>query len=66
MGRREARLDKLEFPTGAVIPGREVQLLEDAGYGGKPALAVPAPPTKGQAWTTLMWQGEPARPWRSW
>jgi len=30
MGRLEARLDRKEFPTGAVIPGREVRLLDVA------------------------------------
>lgn len=60
MGRLEARLDKREFPTGAVIPGREVQLLQDPSYGGKPParLAV-LPATKDQAWTTLAWEGNP-------
>jgi hypothetical protein len=29
VGRLEARLDHMEFPPAAVIPGREVQLLED-------------------------------------
>jgi len=59
MERLEARLDKMEFPTAAVLPGREVQLLLDPGYGGKPVLAVQLPVIKGQAWTTLVWQGEP-------
>jgi hypothetical protein len=35
MARLEGRLDRREFPPAAVIPGREVQLLEDPGYGGK-------------------------------
>lgn len=56
----EARLDRQEFPTAAVIPGREIQLLEDPGYGGKPParLAV-LPATRQQAWTTLVWEGNP-------
>jgi len=59
MGRLEARLDKKEFPPGAVVPGREVRLLEDPGYGGKPVLAVPLPTTKDDSWTTFVWQGDP-------
>ena len=59
MGGLETRLDKMEFPPGAVVPGREVQPLVDPGYGGKPVLAVPLPATKEQSWTTLVWQGEP-------
>ena len=35
MSRLEARLDNGEFSTAAVLPGREVQLLEDPRYGGK-------------------------------
>jgi hypothetical protein len=60
MGGLEARLDRQEFPTAAVIPGREVQLLEEPGYGGKPParLAV-LPATRQQAWTTLVWEGNP-------
>jgi len=59
MGGLEARLDQMEFPAGAVIPGREVQPLPDPGYGGKPVLAVPLPASKEESWTTLVWQGEP-------
>jgi len=59
MGGLETLLDKMEFPTGALVPGREVQLLDNPGYGGKPVLAVTLPATKEQAWTTLVWQGEP-------
>jgi hypothetical protein len=59
MARLEARLDSMEFPPGAVLPGREVRLRDDPGYGGKPVLAVPVPATKEQSWTTLVWQGEP-------
>jgi hypothetical protein len=56
----EARLDKMEFPTGAIIPGREVQLLEDPGYGGKvPARLSVLPATRDQAWTTLVWDADP-------
>lgn len=60
MERLEARLDRQEFPTAAVIPGREVRLLEAPDYGGKPParLAV-LPATRHQAWTTLVWEGKP-------
>ncbi len=59
MGGLEARLDKMEFPTNALVPGREVQLLDQPGYGGRPILALPLPTKKGESWTTLVWQGEP-------
>ena len=59
MGRLEARLDKKAFPPGALIPGREVQLLTDTGYGGKPLLVVTRPSGKEESWTTLVWQGNP-------
>lgn len=50
----------MEFPPAAVIPGREVQLLEDPGYGGKsPARLAVLPATRRQARTTLVWQGNP-------
>lgn len=56
----EGRLDKQEFPTAAVLPGREVQLLEDPAYGGTiPTRLATLPATKDQAWTTLVWQGNP-------
>jgi hypothetical protein len=60
LGDLEKRLDTQAFPTVAVIPGREVQVLEDPGYGGTPPaqLAV-LPATKHQAWTTLVWDGNP-------
>jgi hypothetical protein len=60
LGDLETRLDTQTFPTAAVIPGREVQVLEDPGYGGKPPaqLAV-LPATKYQAWTTAVWDGNP-------
>jgi hypothetical protein len=53
-------LDTQELPAAAVIPGREVQVLEDPGYGGKtPAPLVVLPATKHQAWTTVVWDGYP-------
>src|SRR5215831_18056784 len=60
MGRLEARLDTQEFPTSAVLPGREVQLLEDPHYGGKaPARVSLLPATRDQSWTTFVWDGNP-------
>ena len=60
LGELEARLDKQEFPTTVVLPGREVQLLEDPAYRGTiPARLATLPATKDQAWTTLVWQGNP-------
>ncbi|HXH09986.1 MAG TPA: hypothetical protein VNP04_09540 [Alphaproteobacteria bacterium] len=60
VGRLETRLDTMEFPAGAVIPGREVQLLEDPAYGGNvPDRLSILPTTREQAWTTLIWQGNP-------
>jgi hypothetical protein len=60
LGDMEKRLDTQASPNAAVIPGREMQVLEDPGYGGKPPaqLAV-LPATKHQAWTTLVWDGHP-------
>ena len=50
LGNLEKRLDAQKFSTAAVVPGREVQVLEDPGYGGKPPaqLAV-LPATQHQA-----------------
>jgi hypothetical protein len=60
MGGLEARLDKQEFPTNAVLPGREVQLLEDPHYGGKAPIRVSLlPATRDQSWTTFVWDGDP-------
>jgi len=60
MERLEMRLDALEFPPTAVLPGREVQLLQDPAYGGTipPQVAV-VPATRQQAWTTVVWDGQP-------
>jgi hypothetical protein len=58
--RLEARLDTGEFPASAVIPGREVQLLEDPRYGGTiPERLSILPTTRDQAWTTLIWNANP-------
>jgi hypothetical protein len=60
MPRLEGRLDRLEFPSAAVIPGREVQILTDPGYGSiAPARLAVAPMTPGKSWTTLVWEGNP-------
>jgi hypothetical protein len=54
------RLDAQQFPTAAVVPGREVQVVADPGYGGKfPAQLVVLPATKHQDWTTVVWDGNP-------
>jgi hypothetical protein len=55
MGRLEARLDRQQFPPAAIIPGREVQLLEDPAYGGTvPARVSLLPAMRQQAWTTYV------------
>ena len=60
LGNLEKRLDTQKFSTAAVVPGREVQVLEDPGYGGQPpAQLAMLPATKHQAWTTLIWDGNP-------
>jgi hypothetical protein len=60
MGRLEARLDAQQFSPAAVLPGREVQLLEDPAYGGKiPARLSVLPAARNQAWTTLVWAANP-------
>jgi hypothetical protein len=60
VSRLETRLDTMEFPASTVIPGRDVQILEDPAYGGKvPERLSILPTTREQAWTTLIWQGNP-------
>jgi hypothetical protein len=60
MPRLEGRLDRLEFPSAAVIPGREIQLLTDPGYGGSaPTRMAVVPLSQGKSWTTLVWEGNP-------
>jgi hypothetical protein len=60
MVRLETLLDRMEFPASAVIPGREIVLLEDPNYGGSiPSRLSVLPATKDQAWTTLIWDGNP-------
>jgi hypothetical protein len=56
----EARLDNMEFPTSAVLPGRELRLLENPAYGGKvPDRVSFLPATGKQAWTTVVWSANP-------
>jgi hypothetical protein len=60
MTRLEALLDRMEFPTAAVIPGRDILLLEDPNYGGTvPSRLSVLPATRDQAWTTFVWDGNP-------
>lgn len=60
MPRLETRLDAMEFSTAAVVPGREVRLLEDPAYGGKiPGRVSLLPATGKQSWTTYVWEGTP-------
>jgi hypothetical protein len=59
MGGLEARLDAMQFPTAAVIPGREVHLLDDPAYGGTVPTRVSLLPATGkQAWTMYVWDGK--------
>lgn len=56
----ETRLDQQQLPPGAVIPGREVQLLEDPAYGGQvPTRIALRPATRRQAWTTYVFDANP-------
>jgi hypothetical protein len=58
--RLETRLDTMEFSASAVIPGRDILLLEDPRYGGKiPDRMSILPTTRDQAWTTLIWNANP-------
>jgi hypothetical protein len=60
LARLETRLDTMEFPAGAVIPGRDVLLLQDPAYGGRiPDRVAVLPTTKEQAWTTFVWDANP-------
>jgi hypothetical protein len=60
LSRLEASLDHMEFATSALIPGREVLLLDDPRYGGiVPARLSTLPATQNQAWTTLVWDAKP-------
>jgi hypothetical protein len=60
MGRLEARLDAQQFAPAAVVPGREVHLLEDPAYGGTvPARVSQFPAAGRQAWTTYVFDANP-------
>jgi hypothetical protein len=60
LARLETRLDTMEFPASAVIPGRDVLLLQDPAYGGKiPDRVSILPTTREQAWTTFVWDANP-------
>jgi hypothetical protein len=60
--RLEVRLDKMEFPTSATIPGREMLLLEDPRYGGiVPNRLSTLPATRDQAWTIFVWDANPGQ-----
>ena len=60
MQRLETRLDSMEFSTTAVLPGRELRLLEEPAYGGQvPARLSFLPATGQQSWTTVVWDGTP-------
>jgi hypothetical protein len=60
MQRLETRLDSMEFSAAAVIPGRELRLLENPAYGGQvPSRVSSLPATGQQAWTTVVWDGTP-------
>lgn len=56
----DMRLDQQQFPPAAVIPGREVQLLEDPAYGGQvPTRIALLPATRQQAWTSYVFDANP-------
>jgi hypothetical protein len=58
--RLEERLDTQEFSTGAIIPGRDMLLLDDPNYGGiVPNRLSVLPATRDQAWTTFVWDANP-------
>jgi hypothetical protein len=60
MTRLEGRLDRLEFPSAAVIPGRDLQLLTGTGYGSSvPTRSAVVPMSKDKSWTTLVWEANP-------
>jgi hypothetical protein len=60
MGRLEGRLDTEQFSPAAVVPGREFQLLEDPAYGGTvPTRVSLLPATRGQSWTTYVFDANP-------
>jgi hypothetical protein len=67
MGRLEARLYARQFPLEAVLPGREVQLLEDPALGAKcrhVSLCYPPPDSRPGPRSSGM--GIRGTPWPSW
>jgi hypothetical protein len=53
--RLQTRLDTMEFSASAVIPDRDMLLLQDPAYGGKiPDRMSVLPTTREQAWTTFV------------
>jgi hypothetical protein len=60
LSRLERQLDTMEFPASAIIPGRDIQPLEDPRYGAKiPERLSILPATRDQAWTTFIWEANP-------
>jgi hypothetical protein len=58
--RLQTRLDSLEFPATAVIPDRNLMLLEDPAYGGTiPNRVFVLPTTREQAWTSVVFDANP-------
>jgi hypothetical protein len=58
--RLQTRLDTMEFPPNAVIPNRNLVLLEDPAYGGRiPTRVSVLPTTREQAWTTVIFDANP-------
>jgi hypothetical protein len=58
--RLQTRLDRMEFPTTALIPDRDMLLLQDPAYGGKiPERVSVLPTTREQAWTTFVFDANP-------
>jgi hypothetical protein len=56
----EGRLDRLEVPSAEVIPGRDIQLLTEDGYGNStPSRMAVAPMSQVKSWTILVWEGQP-------
>jgi hypothetical protein len=58
--RLQTRLEAMQFPPTAVIPDRNLQLLEDPAYGGViPHRLSVLPTTREQAWTTVIFDANP-------
>jgi hypothetical protein len=58
--RLQTRLDTMEFPATVVIPGRDMDLLQDPAYGGMiPDRVSVLPTTREQAWTTFVFDANP-------